>query len=58
MVQMSYNFKDQFVDNSKNTNVYIACFTTSHARLNVIQQVRLLEGESIVFRYRLNNLCR
>ena len=33
MVQMTYNFKDQFVDNSKNTNVYITCFTTSHARL-------------------------
>ena len=33
MVQMTYNFKDQFVHNSKNTNVYIACFTTSHARL-------------------------
>ena len=23
MVQMTYNFKDQFVDNSKNTNIYI-----------------------------------
>ena len=23
MVQMSYNFKDQFVDNSKDTNIYI-----------------------------------
>ena len=33
MVQMTYNFKDQFVDNSKNTNVCIACFTKSHARL-------------------------
>ena len=36
MVQMTYNFKDQFVDNSKNTNVYIACFTTSHARLGTV----------------------
>ena len=33
MTQMTYNFKDQFVDNSKNTNIYIACFTISHARL-------------------------
>ena len=33
MVHMTYNFKDKFVDNSKDTNVYIACFTTSHARL-------------------------
>ena len=43
MVQMTHNFKDQFVDNSKNTNIHIACFTTS--------QARLLEGESIIFRY-------
>ena len=31
MVQMTYNFKDLFVDNSNNTNIFIACFTTSHA---------------------------
>ena len=29
MVQMTYNFKDQFVDNSNNTNIYIACMTNS-----------------------------
>ena len=33
MAQMTYNFKDQYVDNLKNTNIFIACFTTSHARL-------------------------
>ena len=27
MVQMAYNFKAQFVDNSKNTNIHIVCFT-------------------------------
>ena len=31
MVQMTYNYKDQFVDNSNNTNIHIAYFTTSHA---------------------------
>ena len=33
MVQMTYNLKDQFVDNSNSTNIFIAAFTTSHARL-------------------------
>ena len=33
MVQMTYDFKDHFINNSNNTNIYIACFTTSHARL-------------------------
>ena len=33
MVQMTYNFKDHFIENSNNTNIFIACFTTSHARL-------------------------
>ena len=47
MVQMTYHFKDQFGDNLENTNIYIACFTTSHARL-----ARLLEGKSTILRYR------
>ena len=33
MVEMNYNLKDQFVDNSNNTNIFIAAFTTSHARM-------------------------
>ena len=32
MVQMSFNLKDQFVDNFNNTNIFVAAFTTSHAR--------------------------
>ena len=42
MVQMTYNFKDQFVDYSKNTNIYIACFTTSHARLMLYSKLDYL----------------
>ena len=38
MVQMTYNFKDQFVDNSKNTNIFVACFKTSHAKLRMLYQ--------------------
>ncbi|XP_022777519.1 uncharacterized protein LOC111318937 [Stylophora pistillata] len=33
MVEMSYNLKDQFVDNSGDTNIFVAAFTTSHARM-------------------------
>ena len=49
MVQMTYNFKDQFVDNSKNTNVYIACFTTSHARLMLYDKLDHLNEKVLYF---------
>ena len=35
MVEMTYNMKDQFIDNSKDTNIFIAAFTTSHARMQL-----------------------
>ena len=49
MVEMTYNFKDQFVDNSKNTNIYIACFTTSHARLMLYNKLDYLEEKVLYF---------
>ena len=49
MVQMTYNFKDQFVDNSKNTNIYIACFTTSHARLMLYNKLDYLNEKVLYF---------
>ena len=49
IVQMTYNFKDQFVDNSKNTNVYIACFTTSHARLMLYDKLDYLNEKVLYF---------
>ena len=49
MVQMTYNFKDQFVDNSKNTNVYITCFTTSHARLMLYNKLDYLKEKVLYF---------
>ena len=57
MVQMTYNFKDQFVDNSKNTNVYIVCFTTSHARLMLYEKLEYLNYR-IVLRYGFNYFRR
>ena len=49
MVQMTYNFKDQFVDNSKNTNIYIACFTTSHAGLMLYNKLDYLRERVLYF---------
>ena len=49
MVQMTYNLKDQFVDNSKNTNVYITCFTTSHARLMLHDKLDYLKEKVLFF---------
>ena len=46
---MTYNFKDQFVDNSKNTNVYIACFTTSLARLMLYNKLDYLKEKVLYF---------
>ena len=49
MVQMTYNFKDQFVDNSENTNVYIECFTTSHARLMLYDKLDYINEKVLYF---------
>ena len=49
MAQMTYNFKDQFVDNSKNTNIYIACFTTSHAKLMLYNKLDYLNEKVLYF---------
>ena len=49
MVQMTYNFKDQFVDNLKNTNIYIACFTTSHTRLMLYSKLDYLKEKVLYF---------
>ena len=46
---MIYNFKDQFVDNSKNTNTYIACLTTSHARLMLYNKLDYLKDKVLYF---------
>ena len=49
MAQMTYSFKDQFVDNSKNTNIYIACFTTSQARLMLYNKLDYLKEKVLYF---------
>ena len=47
MLQMTHNFKDQFVDNSKNTNIYMACSTTSYARLMLCDKLDYLQEKVI-----------
>jgi ribosomal protein S20 len=48
MVQMSYCFKDQYVENDHNTNVFIAAFTTSNARLRLYKMLDYL-GDKVAY---------
>ena len=47
MVEMTYNLKDQFVDNSKDSNIFIAAFTTSHARMMLYEVLDKL-GDTVL----------
>ena len=49
MVQLSYTYKDQFINNSYNTNIYIACFTTSSARLMLYDKLDYLNEKVLYF---------
>ena len=49
MVEMSYIQKDMLVDNSFNTNVFIACFTTSSARLRLYETLDYLGNLVLYF---------
>ena len=48
MVEMSYIQKGAFVDNSFDTNVFIACFTTSSARLMLLDKLDYL-GDLVLY---------
>ena len=43
IVHASYEMKDQFVKSNYNTNIYIACFTTSWARLRLYDMIEKLD---------------
>jgi len=49
MVQMSYSLKDLFVENDHNTNVFIATFTTSNARLRLYEMLDYLDEKVIYY---------
>lgn len=49
MVEMTYNLKGQFVDNSKDTNIFVAAFTTSHARMMLYEVLDTLGDQVLGF---------
>ena len=49
MVQVTHNFKDHFINNSSNTNIYIARFTASHARLMLCDKLDYLQEVVLYF---------
>ena len=51
MVQITYNFKDQFVDLHIQYKHIHCLLHYKSCKVNVIQQARLLEGESVILRY-------
>jgi len=48
MAQMSYKFKDYYVENNTSTNIYIALFTTANARLRLYKKLDEL-GEAVIY---------
>ena len=49
MVEMTYSLKYQFVDNSNNTNIFIAAFTASHARAMLYEVLDTLGNRVLGF---------
>ena len=47
-LMVAYRLKDVCLPNSKNTNIYVAAFTTSHARLRLYDQLERL-GEQVLY---------
>ena len=43
------SYKDRFVDNSFNTNIFIACFTTSSTRLMLCDKLDYLSDQVLYF---------
>ena len=47
-LMVAYRMKDVCIPNSHNTNIYIAAFTTSHARLRLYKELEKL-GEQVLY---------
>ena len=62
-IQITYSIKDEYVDNDYNTNMAVACFTTSRARMRLYEealkpldrQVLYFDTDSVVYLYDKNN---
>jgi hypothetical protein len=48
MLQISYKYKDYYVENDFNTNIFIAAFTTANARLRLYEMLDKL-AEAVVY---------
>jgi hypothetical protein len=48
ILQIDYKYKDCYVENDFNTNIFIAAFATANARLRLYEMLDILE-ESIVY---------
>jgi hypothetical protein len=48
MIQVNYRYKDVFVDNKFNTNIFIALYTTANARLRLYDQLAKL-GKAVLY---------
>jgi G:T-mismatch repair DNA endonuclease (very short patch repair protein) len=48
VVQMNWKLKDAFVENNYNTNIFIAAFTTSYARIKLYRMLDYL-GEQVAY---------
>lgn len=48
-MEINYSIKDQFVENDFNTNIAIACFTTSSARLRLYSALKTLNHQILYF---------
>jgi hypothetical protein len=61
---LSYIIKEEYVENDYNTNMAIACFTTSRARMRLYEealktldrQVLYFDTDSVVYTYNPNNI--
>jgi len=48
MIQVTYKFKEYYVKNDYNTNIFIALFTTANARLRLYEKISEL-GEAVIY---------
>lgn len=61
-MEITYSIKDKYVENDFNTNIAVACFTTSSARLRLYQaldylgeQILYFDTDSCVYKYNPDN---
>jgi hypothetical protein len=48
MIQINYKYKDSFVENYNNINIFIAIYTTANARLRLFKKLTDL-GEAVIY---------